>query len=182
MIKGTSEIVRFQCACHKMNIAVRTSIANHQPFLELIRSLNNQIASIKKSIRLSHNFTLLKCRLRLENATRWSSTYMMLESIKKAFDRNAFKDVTLPIKEIEIYLQILKPAYILSLNWQKETCTISDLLIGLTKYLYDLERLNIDGEASKFAFILIECIKSKFEYELNSQIYKVQYLFINHVK
>jgi len=121
MIKGTSEIVRFQCACHKMNIAVRTSIANHQPFLELIRSLNNQIASIKKSIRLSHNFTLLKCRLRLENATRWSSTYMMLESIKKAFDRNAFKDVTLPIKEIEIYLQILKPAYILSLNWQKET-------------------------------------------------------------
>ena len=49
---------------------------------------------------------------------------MMLESIKIAFDRNGFKDVKLPIKDIELYLQILKPAYILSFNWQKETCTI----------------------------------------------------------
>ena len=88
---------------------------------------------------------------------------------------NAFDglDIEVPIAEIEIYLQILKPAYILSLSWQKDTCSIVDLNIGLTKYIFDLKRFAVSGEAAQLCKILSECIKQKFHYELTSTIYKV---------
>ena len=35
-------------------------------------------------------FIVKKCRLRTENLTRWSSTFLMLESVKRAYDADAF--------------------------------------------------------------------------------------------
>jgi len=33
-----------------------------------------------------------KCRLRLENLTRWSSAYLLLESVKRALDGGLFDE------------------------------------------------------------------------------------------
>ena len=51
----------------------------------------------------------------------------MLESVKKAYDRNVFnEDNVCPIslETIETYLQILAPAYRVSIGFQKTTSTI----------------------------------------------------------
>ena len=78
------------------------------------------ICLIEKAFVLATNTqykTINKCELRLENVTRWSSSYLMLMSVYNASEKNMFDDKNLcPIKldDLEIYLQILKPAYILS--------------------------------------------------------------------
>ena len=54
-----------------------------------------------------------KYRLRIENTTRWSSAFLMLEAVKRAYDRQAFSDENpcpVDLETIEIYLQILAPA------------------------------------------------------------------------
>ena len=77
-------------------------------------------------------FNLEKCKLRLENLTRWSPSYLMLLSVKKAYDKNMFNadnpcSVSLE-KEVEIYIQILQPAYILLLQLQLNYSTIADVI------------------------------------------------------
>ena len=55
----------------------------------------------------------------------------MLESVKRAYDKKAFDDeIVCPVdlKSIEIYLQILNPAYRISLSFQKNSSTIADFL------------------------------------------------------
>ena len=85
---------------------------------------------------MSRVFRKKKCRLRLENLTRWSSSYLLLESVKRAYDKNAFseddpeKKCPVELDEIEVYLQILKPAYIFSISMQKNNSTIADLIPG----------------------------------------------------
>ena len=74
------------------------------------------------------------CRLRIENLTRWSSTFLMLESIKRAYDRGAFNDnfpCDIDLKTTEIYLKILKPAYKLSIKFQKNSSNIADIIPNL---------------------------------------------------
>lgn len=90
-------------------------------------------------------------------------------SVKRAHSRNAFQglDFEIPMTLIDIYLQILKPAYFLTVSWQKETVTIADLLLGITKYIHDLERFDLEEITKRFYLILIKCIKDKFHYELN---------------
>ena len=85
--KGSKDLVRFQCACHKMNISIRLAIKNHIPLTELLQMIGKTNATIRKTIRFSHTFRLLNCRLRLENMTRWSSAYLMLESVKRAYNK-----------------------------------------------------------------------------------------------
>lgn len=56
----------------------------------------------------------------------------MLESIKRAYDNNLFENHECPIdlKTLEIYLQILAPAYRVSLAFQKNSSSISDTIPG----------------------------------------------------
>ncbi len=46
-----------------------------------IRKLNIWITKIRKSVELSKLFANAKCKQRLENETRWGSTYLMLEQM-----------------------------------------------------------------------------------------------------
>ena len=68
--------------------------------------------------------------------TRSSSAYMMLESVNKTYSENLFAETNskfkCPIKleTIEIYLQILKPAYLLNISFQNNHSSIADTLIG----------------------------------------------------
>jgi hypothetical protein len=74
---------------------------------------------IAMSCQLSTNLNLSQLK-RLENTTRWGSSYLSLESLKKAYDRGAFTDTVLPvpIEIVEMYLQILKTPYLTNIEFQ----------------------------------------------------------------
>jgi len=174
---GTNRLPRFQCCCHKLNVAVRTAIERSSEISDILRKLCRSNAHIRRSITTSNIFRLKKGKLRLANATRWSSCYLMLESVKRAFDKGCFLacNIECPVSldAIELYLQILKPAYILTNNWQRDKAGIHDVLLGISKLLYELPRFNVTGHAKEFCVSLYRCINDKFKYELASSIYKV---------
>ena len=134
---GSDDIPRFSCGCHKINLAVRKAIRAHKPLLDILTTLNRSNAHFRKSCTFSSVFREKKCRLRLENLTRWSSSYLILESVKRAYDKNAFiesnpdKRCPVAIEKIELYLQILKPVYLLSIALQNNNSSISDTIPGI---------------------------------------------------
>ena len=105
----------------------------------------------------------------------------MLESVKRAYDRGAYTEsgVECPVslETVELYLQILHPAYMLTNNWQRDKAGISDVYLGISKLLYELPRFNVTGDGKEFCVLLYRCISDKFQYELNSPIYKVIFYF-----
>ena len=59
----------------------------------------------------------------------------MLESVKRAYDNGAFSvdgDITCPVdlETIELYLQFLKPAYLLSFSFQLSDSWIAETIPG----------------------------------------------------
>ena len=49
--------------------------------------INSVNASIRRSIQINNNFKEKRCRLRCECITRWSSAFLVLESVKRAYDK-----------------------------------------------------------------------------------------------
>lgn len=84
---GATNIPRHSCANHKLNLSVRHSIARHAELCTIIKTLNSSNTHIRKCIDINRMFRNENCRLRLESLTRWSSTYLMLESVKRAYDK-----------------------------------------------------------------------------------------------
>ena len=128
------------------------------------------------------------CRLRIENLTIWSSTFLMLESIKRAYDRGAFNDnfpCDIDLKTIEIYLQILKPAYKLSIKFQKNSSNIAYIIPNLFKlkeFWIKLSTNSLPPSARRFCRLLVKCVDQKFNYEFNSNIHKVNtHLFSKYI-
>ncbi|CAF0799022.1 unnamed protein product [Brachionus calyciflorus] len=150
-----------------------------------VAQITNEVNSIvfaqivEKAQRLGSSF--LPPRLRLENTTRWSSAYLMLESVLRAYSKNLFvsenPDLRCPVsgQNIEIYLQILKPAYILNINFQNNHSSIADTTIGVLKLLDTFRRMVLDPVPRRLANLLIQTINRKFEFEfeLQSPIYQV---------
>lgn len=66
----------------------------------------------------------------------------MLESVKKAYDKNLFDNEIAELKcpvsleEVETYLQILLPAYEVSLSFQFAQTSIADILSSLRRLFY----------------------------------------------
>ena len=73
-----------------MNLAVRAAIKSHPGLSRLLRVLSNFASKIKKTIDLMIIHLNLKCQVRCENATRWGSSFLMLASFIKAYDKGAF--------------------------------------------------------------------------------------------
>jgi hypothetical protein len=86
-----------------------------------------------------------KCRL--ENLTRWSSSFMMLVSFKKAYDKKAFETNNCPVGMafIEGYIQVLRPAYDFSLYMQRNTTSIANVNILLTLMFDEWESMVLNG-------------------------------------
>lgn len=65
----------------------------------------------------------------------------MLESIKRAYDKEAFNDeieelmCSLSLKQVDIYLQILLPAYRCSISFQNNKSPISALIPTLNRII-----------------------------------------------
>ena len=131
LVIGSNRVLRLSCANHKLNLAIRRGISLSEEIKSILVALNDANATIRRSIKLNSMFRDKKCRLRCENATRWSSSYLLLESTKRAYDKNMFSEqLKCPIskEKIELYLQILKPAYLLSLKFQYQGSTIGDVI------------------------------------------------------
>jgi hypothetical protein len=103
----------------------------------------------------------------------------MLESIERAYDRDAFTDedpCPIDLKTTEMYLQILKPAYMVSLSFQKNNSTIGDTIRLILKLIDHWEKLSNTGiplTAQRLCRLLIKCVKYKFSFELNSSVHQV---------
>jgi len=117
---GSSEIPRFSCANHKLNLAVRAAIAIDIEFTQMLKDLNKANAHVRSSITLNNAFNLQKCKLGLENLTRWSSAYLMLLSVSKAFKK------TCSMKRINA-----KSIYKNSLNnsWHSSSCSKMNIFV-----------------------------------------------------
>ena len=176
---GTSDIPRFCCTCHKLNIAVRHAMVDHE-LGNIIRDLSKANKGVRNSIALNRHFDRLKCRLRCENATRWSSSYLLLESVKRAYIRVAFEneteDLRCPVDEetIDAYLQILKPAYDFLISLQSNKSSICDVVPGVKQLIFIWTHFNVTGTRKVLCFKLIDSLKVKFDYEQNSSVYKVK--------
>ncbi|CAF0896779.1 unnamed protein product [Brachionus calyciflorus] len=138
LIIGSDVVPRFSCECHKLNLAIRKALTTQNTVCSIIRRINKSNTEIRRRVNLNRTFRLKKCRLRKENKTRWSSAYMLLECVMKAYERGLFDspdtELRCPIGrgEIELYVQILKPAYLLNVSFQSNHSSIAIILRHLS--------------------------------------------------
>ena len=109
----------------------------HGVFSTLIKEVNSYVCYVRKRPELIEICRENKCVLRLENSTRWSSTFLMLRVLSKAFKRKALDqvDIECPINEdlVDQYLKVLKPIYLFNIGLQFNNSSIAD--VSLTVYL-----------------------------------------------
>jgi hypothetical protein len=88
---STRKIPRYSCAAHKCNIAVRKSVKQEEEVSDTLVDLSQHASNTRKSIKLSEIHYKTKSRLRTDNKTRWSSSFLMLNSFLKAYKNKAFE-------------------------------------------------------------------------------------------
>ncbi|KAG3116749.1 hypothetical protein PI124_g4727 [Phytophthora idaei] len=64
------------CASHRFNLATKNVLAEHKDLVGAVSTLMVALRTIKKRAELRRHTSLTLLRA---NATRWSSTFMMLE-------------------------------------------------------------------------------------------------------
>ena len=81
--------------------------------------------------------------MQIENGTRWSSTYLMLETFMKAYKKGCFTSnykCPASFNLLELYFNILFPIYILSLKFQKTDANISIIIPELLLLISNLKK------------------------------------------
>jgi hypothetical protein len=181
---GSSKLPRFSCANHKLNLAIKTAIGKNRTMKMDIRKTNSFISSVRRSHNLNRIFQNYDCRLRLDNATRWSSTFLSLETIQKAHKKKIFdheilaNTFPLKMKRIETYLEILYPLYLTNISFQDSSSSISDVIPSILNLVHGLEKYKAKSEYSKtLCKDLVNQLNKRFEFELNSEIYKVNFVY-----
>ena len=66
----------------------------------------------------------------------------------------------------------------MTINFQSNSSSIADLLVSIKRAIYFWENLNVTGEEKELCQLLVQFVKKKFEYEINSDVYKVIKLII----
>ena len=173
---GTADIPRFACANHKCNIAVRMAIRKHPELSRILTTLSKYAATVKHSLNHVQGHINSKAKLFIDNKTRWFSSYLMLLSFQKSYLRNAFStELPCPITQqvIETYIKILQPAYQFNLIMQKSDSIIGDVVPVLLIMLSKWGRFRVGAPYKRFCDLLIAAFLKKFDFELNSDVYKV---------
>lgn len=94
---GSKKISRFSCVYHKINIVLRKTIKQSPRLVKVLASLSKFASDIRKSVNKSRIFQKKKNRLRIENATRWSSSCLMLHCYYKAYLKGCFEGISFKI-------------------------------------------------------------------------------------
>ena len=174
-LKGSTRIARYSCAAHKLNIAVRKGVKASQYVSQFLESLSSHARSIRHSIEKQAIHRQHKCKIQRQNATRWSSSLIMLVSYLKSYKSGIFIDsYSCPQTEAEIasYITLLLPIYTLSNELQHKTANISIVVPALLTVLYTLgKQKRTDENQEAFRLLLISQIKTKFKDEFSSKIY-----------
>jgi hypothetical protein len=89
---GSDSLPRISCAAHKTNIGVRAAIKSHSGLSTMLKNLSKFCASSHRSIFKANYHNNNKSRLRCDNQTRWNSSFQMLVSVKKAYEKNTFNN------------------------------------------------------------------------------------------
>ena len=89
------------------------------------------------------------------------------------FDLNSGIRCPVDSDVIDTYISILRPAYQCSLAFQSENSTIGEVMPCIKTLIDTWNKLDVKGMAKQFCNILVRCAEKKFEFELNSPIYKV---------
>ena len=149
-----------------MNLAVRAAIKSHPGLSRLLKVLSKFAAKIKKTIDIMKMFLNKKCQVRCENATRWGSSFLMIASFIRAYDRGVFDgSLKCPYSRetLEVYFQILLPVYQFNLHVQKTSSNISEVVpLLVTLKESKLRRMELNGAAKAFCVLLIKAIEKKF--------------------
>ena len=69
--------------------------------------------------------------------------------------------------------KVLKPAYELSIGFQSQNSSIADVIPGIKTLLYVWEHMDGDLHVKNICKNLVMFLRTKFEFELNSPLYKV---------
>ena len=89
----------------------------------------------------------------------------------EAFNEDSCPEVSLEV--IESYIQILLPAYTVNLGFQSLFASIADVAIAVLRLKNIWEHMEVQGEQKELIYFLITFLSKKFEYELESPVYKV---------
>jgi hypothetical protein len=139
------------------------------------------ITKIRKSVELTKIFANAKCRQRLDNETRWGSTFLMLEQVVKAENRGLMDEVKIDcpcpvsLTLIKNYVAILIPAYLFNIGLQRQSATIAEVIPSVLRAISDWNFIKNKTSpiGIKLCDLLITQFKSRFVYELNSHLYQV---------
>ena len=174
---GGTELPRFSCSNHKLSVTINSALIKQGFLLNHLKSLSNENSFLRKSIKSNRIFLNLKCRPRIYQKTRWCGAILLLYSNKRAYDKGAYEESnTCPVslETIELYIQILNPAYFTTLGWEKNSASIADVIPQVLMLIDIWTKMDInDAEAKELCFFLIHYIKIKFKYELESPVYHV---------
>ena len=148
-----------------------------------IRKINIRITKIRKSVELSKVFASAKWRQRLDNDTRWGSTFLMLEQIVKAEQKNLLDEIKdecpcpISLAVIKNYLAILKPAYFFNIGLQRQSTSIAEIIPSVTKCIseWDFIKEKTSSSGKQLCELLISEFKTRFDYELKSHLYLVSF-------
>ena len=171
-------MVSYRCSAHKLNLVVKKAINDCDYVKNMLNTLSRFVADTRISLEKSQIHAENKCKLRRQNFTRWNSSFLMLYSFWKSYDKKVFSETypcPVDLIQIEKYLQILLPIYILSKNFQAANSSICVVFSSLLTVINsNLDRMVIsDPNQNMFRCTLIKYLKQKFEYELNSDVYQV---------
>jgi hypothetical protein len=86
-------------------------------------------------------------------------------------------ELSLPvsISNVESYIELLKPAYLVNIGFQSNTSSIADVVPNILNLLNELKKLKKKTRNIELCVSLFEAIKKKFAYELKSPVYRVTF-------
>ena len=108
-----------------------------------VRLLNVCITKIKISVELTKVFANAKCRQRLDNETRWGSTFLMLEQVIKVQNEGLLEEIKadcpcpVSLATIKNYVSILIPAYLFNIGLQRQSDTIAEVIPSVLRAISD---------------------------------------------
>ena len=171
---------RFKCANHALSTVINHALVSQKYLLEIIKTLSSSNAGLRKCIKANAIFRELKCRPITYHKIRWLGAINLLFSNKRAYDNGAYDTLDCPVRKetIEIYIQVLLPAFYITLGWEKNKASIADVIPGVLYLVNVWNKMEIeDARAKELCYFLIHFMRKKFEYELNSNVYKVCFKF-----
>ncbi len=169
---GSCDLPRFSCANHKIRTVMNSAMKSQTYLLEICKKLSKSNTDVRNCILKNKIFRELKCRPRIYQKTRWCAAFLLLISDKRAYDKGAFdNNIQCPVDNelIEIYLQILLPAYQVTLGFEKNRSSIADVIPAILYLIHVWEKMDIsDPKAKELCYFLVHFMKLKFKYELES--------------